>query len=315
MADEQKLSISYHSPRLGLAGKGIISKLLERRLERLDAVHAFSEKNKVVHATERLKLDAKKIKITEAKIEIKDLFHAIVKGIQNSYNGLFEEMLLLKEKLERDKRFIQTDGSQLTLQDLRLYDEFLEIVSRTLEKARTKYITDAQAAAEGKEVAIAELETTTRYSLKRLFTPTLVEWWTSRSLAKATFRMEGKIIKLENKKTISEKTATQILKDNKIYAKDFEKLIERMLTYIIIMTRKGHESAEIIKKAVAEYNMPPAYGIYGERLQKKILSEDVKKGVLLSLYTSINQLEGSISELRHEIKKAESMAKREKVAA
>lgn len=301
-----QLHLHYHTPELGISGKAIISKILERRRTRKEATHNVFEKKELLEIIPKLNYNIEEHNINRAVEAIKIMYNDVTQILQNSYNALFEELMVLNEKIARDKKFLRGDATQLTINELNMYEEFLMIIEDTLERARKSYINDAEKAIAGNEVAIAELKTTGVYFFRQFFTPTLVEWWNTRQAVRKTFKLEGKITKLEAKKKITEKTAEEILRENKEYAQYFRWLVDRLFIHSIIAIRRGYEAARIIERAVEDINLPNAYKLYGKRLRETILKED-ERGCLKSLYVSINQILEKISEVRDYINRGKQI--------
>jgi hypothetical protein len=291
MVDIQAKKLEYYSE--GVLGRTAATLRFIHALEtRRAAKHAVAFKN----AIEELKpvLDAL---IAEHRLErvretAQEIINALGDGLQNTYNVMFAEMLLLKEELLEAVLFLKKWGGGMTENEVALYGKFIEETSETL-KLFDGYINELIAACQEKEISYAPLgRQAEAYSIKGIvnIVRPFLEGWSMRSLTKATFKLEQRLKNKEERSKESGKDVSQILQMEKAFNQDVRELLTKMSIFTLILIRDGHHSANQIVKATEEghWDLPAAFSDFGWAM---INITDDEVNALKSLKKSVNQLQ------------------------
>jgi len=312
MADTpEKLTIE--SSAQGILGKAITLRIIEKIRTRRAATAAVHNKNALPQYYRLLLKLIKNHSFTDVRETANKMMIGMHDGLQETHNVIIEEFLLLKEELLETIVFFRKYGGELNQEQLKLYNEFLEVNKNTL-KQTNEYVNGIVSAARGHPTPLfgdidrqveAYVIKGELFPIRRYF-----EWFRERSLAKTTFKIEARMKKLEQRKKRSPSDIHQILKLNKEFSQKFEAIMKDMAIFTYIIVSYGLKGAVRIQEAAstAEYNLPPGYKEDFSDKMRVIL--DSEYAALKSIQKSINQLYDLIGKAERSLEEAKARVKK-----
>jgi len=243
----------------GLLGKDIEIAFLEKRKARKAAQKAVKTKNEIIKKYIHLLRPLKKQNIKEIKVMSDEMTDLLKEGLQETYDGLFEELLVLKAELIEGAKVIEEH--ELTQDYLDSYKEFIREVEDDILNVFRKYLNELIDATSGKEMAESALSIALdKYKLKGLFSPLrpMLEWLSERKLAKETFKLEARLEKLEKRKKFTQKDIEELIHIEKKFIIDLKKIIKDLCIYALLIIKSGHKFYAVMeteaKKAKGDYS-------------------------------------------------------------
>lgn len=305
--------LRIHSYPLGLKEKAITVRFLERRHARKAAVGAVHEKNNLP----RMYLEIKRLigihDIPKVREHATDIIEGTHTGLQETYDTIFAEFLLMQEELREDYSFMDKHGAELSYEELETYAKYLGELKGLMGDFR-KYIDELIESIKNEEVKIGLLNIKEHeYQLKGAFAllRPFVEWFSIRSITKATFKLEKKVLGLEEGKSLRKGEVHELLKDRKILTRDMNEIVTKMCIYLLIMIRTAYEASNLIQNASAkgQWLLPESYKDFAIELGN-LLNDEID--ALKSLNTCRLQIEDMIKEVGLKVNKAMKLVRVEK---
>lgn len=246
---------------------------------------SIKDKNEIIREHELLLEQIKGHEITSSKKTAESIVKTLRDGLQATYNVLFEEFLLLKEKLEKDESFLKENSSKFTKKDLELYhDWFLINISMLLDKIRLNMISDLINSIRYDGFGAYRIETMEN---EKPFISSIFEIMRAKSLVKGLYREERSIAVLEDGKNIR-----NVLKENKLYYADFAELTRKMLLYDLILISNAYKAADAMQKAIENYDLIKSHVIYSDAIMTLLQDDAVKS--FKNLNKSLIQLKSMV---------------------
>lgn len=260
------IGLYYNNPAFGLDGNKAWKKQAEIRKE---ASQSIKDKNEIIKEHWLLLKQIKEHDIIGSKKTAENIVKILRDGLQTTYNIMFEEFLLLKEKLEKDEAFLMEKGNKFTKEELKLYhDEFLVNVSIVLDEIRLNMVSDLINSIRYNGFGAYRIETMKN---ERPFIRSIFEIINAKSLIKGLYREEGNITLFEEGKRIR-----NVLMENKLYYTDFIGLTRKMLLYDLILISNAYKAADAMQKAVDNYDLIKSYTIYPDMIITLLQDDAVK---------------------------------------
>lgn len=286
-------TIVYNDPGSGLEGKNPTWK--KKSEIRKEASKTTKEKHEVNIEYEKLLLQLQNHEIIEVKNTLTNTISSVQKGLQDTYDVIFEELLLLKDKLEKDTEFIEKHAFEFDKKDLDTYRyELLLRMTTILDSLDEIYISNVIDAINHDDFAKLKIQTIPEEG----FFKRLSESISAMSLADKTYKEERKLSKLDK----SSRKISSIIRENKEYYNDFDKIITKILLYNLVLIRRSNETIKAVESAVKSYDLIPAYKSYSEEL-KDIMQKEVN--ALKSIRKSISQIKALIRKAENALDKAQ----------
>ncbi len=309
----QDLTIDY-SPQ-GIIGKSETLRILQKRFARKEAVHAVHEKNALPGLFHALEKAITTHEINAAREKQAEILREVFDGLQNTHHAKTRLMILAKEHLLEKLTFYQKHGSELSFEQIKSDREFLDNLRTTVNQI-FEYVNGIQRATKGEITPLfgkidREVE---KYEARMFFSflKPMFEWFSERSAVRAAYKVERKIIGIEGKRTLTGSDIHEMLKLDKEFSYDFKRVITDLYIFSFIFVKYGRKSAELVRKAVAEINLPKSHeSEFSGKIYK--LFESVR-GSLQSEEKSVNYLFDLLGKTLKHIENAEANAKKMKVA-
>ncbi|MEK6886922.1 MAG: hypothetical protein AABW88_03750 [Nanoarchaeota archaeon] len=253
-----------HSYPEGVLGKKVEVRFYEKIKARRSATHAVKEKNAIVREIVTIFRDIKEHKINDVREDTNKAIRTIADGLQHCYNVEFEKDLLAKMDFEDIIAIMNRHGQELDKDQLRFLLKEVADIKQVLAHDERKYLDELVASIEGKELVEGALNRALiGYKVKGLFSPLrpMLEWWAERTLAKEPFKLEARLEKLRARKNgFTMGDIHELLKIEKKFAQNFEKLSRDMSIFSLMLIRTAHQIADEIAEASSEkrYDLPSA---------------------------------------------------------
>jgi len=301
------------SSSAGIAGKAITLRIIERRRARKAATAAVHAKNELPKNYRLLLKLIRGHQLTDVKETATNLILGLHDGLQETHDVIIEEFLLLKEELLETVVFFQKYGSELSEEQIREYYKFLENNKTTLKQI-SEYVNGVVKAARGQSTPLfgemdRKLEQYELGGVVNIVRP-FFEWFEERSLAKKTFKIEGRIKKLEERRARTMADIHEILKLNKEFSQDFRKIITDMFIFTYILVKYGLRGAKTIEEQASPqyYNIPATYvKDFSKKIYDLLESEHY---ALSSIEKSVNYLYNLMGKAERSLEEALARAKR-----
>lgn len=281
-------TITYNNPESGLEGKNLTWK--KKSEIRNEASKAIKENHELHAEYHKLLRQLEKHEIINVRNTLSRTIFFVKIGLQDTYDVIFEELLLLKDKLEKDIEFIEKHGIELEKKDLDVYRyELLSRMTAILDNLEHLYISNVVDAINNEDFAKFKIETLPEEGFFRLFTEKLL----LRSLIDKTYKEERRLAKLDK----AGRKAMKIINENKRYYDDFGKITDKMLLYNLVLIKRSNDITKIVEDAIKNFDLVPSYSEFTDAL-REVLQKEVN---------SLRSLKKSISQIRNLIKKADDI--------
>ncbi len=271
----------------------------EIRFIKQDSIDSIKKRNEIISENHVLLRQIQIHDIEKARETIKKIINTLQSGLADTFDVLHQELKMMNSKVIEDLDFLTKHSKEMTKDQANLYhDEVLIQVTTALDYLKLKYISDVSNSIRYGEFGEYKLQ---ELNKRKSFFGKMFQKSSIKSLVVRTGKLQKHIIKLETLKKAGHKVK-KILKENKRYYDNFELLAEQILIFNLTLINNAHESADVIEKAVNEFDMISSYQDYAEDI-RLILQDDEVKALkeLTKLIKEIEKTSGKSKKLIEKI--------------